>query len=190
VKIDIPLGALLAAEHAYANLAPNQRRDASLVAELLLQAAAPFMGSVSRQLGRARITPEASRDLFQAYLRGASYARLADFYGVSQQTIGTHYRRRLSAALVRHRDGTPVAHLAREFGCSPAALTAEFEKETIREQTNPSAQTAHLPMRGDDRDGSLDGGHQRVDAGRRRSRSGGRPARSGLPAGIHDSAAA
>lgn len=171
----IPLGARLAAEHAYAALDDDQRAQPALVAERLLQAAAPFVGPIAAQLGRGRITEQASADILRSYLKGVSSERLADTYAVTTQTINAHIRRRIRRELARSRSGVAVARISRELRCPVMVLAAEFERELRREQTDPDTATeaAELPVWLNDQYGAVVPRRQRSDAGRRRPRSGG-----------------
>lgn len=187
----IPLGALLAAEHAYASLDEHQRNQPALVAELLLQAAAPFTGPIAAQLGRGRITERASAEIFRDHLKGVSAKHLADIYAVTPQTIFKHIRRRVQRELARSRAGVPVARIARRLGCPVTVLVAEFKEEIRREKAEPCPidNSTELPVWIDDQDGAVVPRRRRSDAGRRRSRSRGLPGDGGRSGGVHDQAA-
>lgn len=185
----IPLGALLAAERAYAELDDEQLAQPALVAERLLQAAAPFVGPIAAQLGYGRISAEASTDILRDHLKGISTKQLADTYAVSTRTIQVHIRRRLRYELARSRAGVPVARIARQLGCPTTVIASELEREIRREQkaspdSEPSA--AELSVWLDDQSGAVVRKRRRSDSGRRRPRSGGLPGNSGEPGGIRD----
>jgi hypothetical protein len=188
----IPLGALLAAERAYDALDDEQRSHPDIVAKRLLQAAAPFAGPIAAQLGRGRIDERAGADILGRYLRGTSRDRLADVYAVTTKTIGNHIRRRVRRELARSRAGVPVSRIARELGCSAAALVAEFEREARHARQyslDPYPETNNVPVRIDSDPGAVERGRQRSDAGRRRPRPGGLSSRRRESIGVLDPAA-
>lgn len=123
MNITIPTGAIMAGEQAYANITPAARRDPSLVVAAIAHAIAPYMTPVLAQLGRGRVSHNAARAIFSAYLRGQTIRTLAATYGVTGQTIRTHIRRTAQGAARRYRRGTPIARIAAEYQCAPASLT-------------------------------------------------------------------
>lgn len=161
----IPLGALLAAEHAYERIPEETRADGALVAELLLQAAAPFVGPIAAQLGRGRIGEETSHKIFGEYLRGTPISVLADRYAVTPPTIRKHLARRARTALIRHQGGVSVPLMAKEIGCSPATLADELERQARRDGDS-STKAGDVPLSGADQLGAMGRGCLRSSSGR------------------------
>jgi hypothetical protein len=122
MEIRIPTGAIMAGERAYANITPERRRDPSIVVAAIAHAVAPYMTPVLAQLGRGRVSPDAARAIFGAYLRGQTVSHLSEVYGVTGQTIRNHIRRTAQGAARRYRYGTPLSRIAAEYQCSAASL--------------------------------------------------------------------
>lgn len=132
MTITLPLGARLAAERAYADMPRDRRRDPAHVAEVILTAAAPFMAPVVAQLGRGRITPTGSADIFRYWLAGQTPAELADRYAVTRQTINNHLRRCCDRARTRLDAGVPVGVIAAENQVTPSTVRAMLGIEEER----------------------------------------------------------
>lgn len=126
-KIKLTLGARLAAEHAYTNMSSEARRDPSRVAEVILTAAAPYMGPVVAQFGQGQITETGAKDIFRYWLSGQSTAKLADRFAVSTRTINEYVTRGLVRARSRIAAGTPIATIAAENQTTPAAIRAAID---------------------------------------------------------------
>jgi hypothetical protein len=132
MEITLPLGARLAAERAYANMPLASRRDPARVAEVLLAAAAPFMGPAVAQLGQRRINPDGAADIFRRFLAGETTAALADRYAVTTVTINKYIQRGLVRARTRVAAGVPIGTIAAENQVAPTALRAVLDMEEIR----------------------------------------------------------
>lgn len=132
MTITLPLGARLAAERAYSEMPREHRRDPGRVAEILLVAAAPFMGPVVAQLGRCRITETGSSDIFRLWLSGETPAELADRYAVTTQTINKYVQRGLARTQIRLAAGTTIGTIAAENQVTATALRAVLDMEEAR----------------------------------------------------------
>lgn len=132
MAITLPLGARLAAERAYAEMSHEHRRDPKRVAEVLLAAAAPFMGPAVAQLGRGRISTDGASDIFRAWLTGVAPSELADRYAVTPQTINKYIKRGLARAQTRLASGTAIGTIAAENQVTVVALRAVLEMEEAR----------------------------------------------------------
>jgi hypothetical protein len=133
----IPLGALLAAEHAYTAIGDAGRADPATVAEMIIRAAVPFLAPALAQMGRGRLTPEASHTAVSAYLRGTQVADLADLYAVTPQTIRRHITRHLDTIITRHRHGVTLARIAIGYHCSPQTLRTIVEERLTSRGERP-----------------------------------------------------
>lgn len=132
MTITLPLGARLAAEHAYAELPNDQRSDPARVAEVLLIAAAPFMAPVVAQLGRGRISPTSATEIFRQWLSGASMEVLAGEYAVTRPTISKYVQRGLIRTRTRLAAGVPLVVVAAENQIRSSALRAVLNAEEAR----------------------------------------------------------
>jgi hypothetical protein len=132
MAINLPLGARLAAEQAYADMPREHRRDPARVAEILLTAAAPFMAPVVAQLGRGRVTDTGAADIFRRWLMGETYATLADRYAVTTQTIGKYVQRGLMRTRTRLTSGVQIGVIAAENQITSVALRAVLDVEEAR----------------------------------------------------------
>lgn len=133
----IPLGALLAAEHAYTAATTTDRADPATIAEMIVRAAIPFLAPALAQMGRGQLTPETSHAVASAYLRGTQVSALADLYAVSQQTIRRHINRHLDTILTRHRHGVTLARIAIGYGCSAQTLRNIIEERSAGHGNRP-----------------------------------------------------
>lgn len=127
MNIDLPLGARIAAERAYADMPREHRNDPAHVAEVILLAAAPFMAPVVAQLGRTRVTETAAADIFRHWLAGKSPRVLSSQYAVSDTTIKKYVRRGVERSQTRIVAGTPASVIAAENQVSVAALLAALD---------------------------------------------------------------
>lgn len=127
MAITLPLGARLAAEHAYENLTPASRRDPAHVAKALLTAAAPFMAPVVAQLGRCRINPDGAADILQRFLAGESTATIADRYAVTPATVNKYIQRGMTRTRIRVAAGVPVGTIAAENRVTSAVVVAALD---------------------------------------------------------------
>lgn len=132
MTITLPLGARLAAEHAYAELPNDQRSDPARVAEVLLIAAAPFMAPVVAQLGRGRINAAGAARIFRQWLSGASMEVLAGEYAVTRPTISKYVQRGLIRTRTRLAAGVPLVVVAAENQIRSSALRAVLNAEEAR----------------------------------------------------------
>lgn len=114
MHIDLPQGAIIAAERAYVELPREHRRDAERVARAILTAAAPFMAPAVAQLGRCRINQTGAADIFHRWLCGERPRDIAARYAVTPQTINRHIERGRVRARARVAGGVPVAVIAME----------------------------------------------------------------------------